>query len=126
MNRESLQYLIRQLADIPEVRTINLSSNHLTDECAQEFADLVTLDRKGVDNPKEQVGFTGVDLSFNDLGPKAAEKVMKFGIQSKWLSYLNIEGNIDIAVQTNMGSFMADNIKAGAGGGGGLARKGAR
>ena len=161
MNRESLQYLIRQLADIPEVRTVNLSSNHLTDECSQEFADLVTLDRKGAENPKEQVrrgkdqalyiqapitqifqltsatlptrpfarrqvGFTGIDISFNDLGPKAAEKVMKFGVQSKWLSYLNLEGNIDIAVENNMGAFMADNIKAGAGSGGGVARKGAR
>ena len=43
---------------------------------------------------------------------------MKFGVTSKWLSFVNLEGNIDLAVENNMGSFMAENIKAGAGLGG--------
>ena len=55
LNREGLQYLVRQLTDIVEVRTIDLSSNHLADDCAQELAELVMLDRKGAENPKEQV-----------------------------------------------------------------------
>ena len=116
MTRENLQQLLRQLQDIHSVRSVNLSNNCLNDESAEELAQLVTLDRSGAKSPRAEVGFAGIDLSFNDLGPIAAEKVFKYGILHKYLHYCNLEGNIDIAVEPGMGTFMADIIKSAASG----------
>ena len=124
IGREQLQIMIKQLQDIASVRTINLSGNLINDESADELARLVTLDRsagRGEPEGSGGVGFAGLDLSFNDLGGRAAEKLFKFGVAYNYLRYLHIEGNLDMALESGMGEFLATTIKQpiGKSGGGG-------
>jgi hypothetical protein len=115
MGKDELKELLRQLVDVRKVRSINLSSNKLGDDSAEDLAALVTLDRPKL--PTDLVtpaGFIGLDVSFNDLGPAAADRVFKFGVLHNHLRYLHIEGNLSIAIEPTMGSSIADWVKAGA------------
>lgn len=126
IGREQLQIMIKQLQDIASVRTINLSGNLINDESADELARLVTLDRsagRGEPEGSGGVGFAGLDLSFNDLGGRAAEKLFKFGVAYNYLRYLHIEGNLDMALESGMGEFLATTIKQPIGKSGGGGRK---
>mmetsp|Transcript_21497 Transcript_21497/g.40434 ORF Transcript_21497/g.40434 Transcript_21497/m.40434 type:complete len:851 (+) Transcript_21497:251-2803(+) len=114
LSREGLQQLIRQLVDIKEVKTINLSGNGLTDEIAGELEQLVVLDRRN--GEESEVGFVGIDLSFNELSQASVQKVFKFGVLHNHLNYVNMEGNILMAEFPGMGVFIADIIMAGSSG----------
>jgi len=115
MARGGLKDLVLQLTDLSDVRSINLSSNFLNDDCCEDLAQLVTLDRPLLPpHTVAPVGFVGIDLSFNDLGPRAFEKVFKFGVLHNHLTWLDVSANVLAAAEATMGSSIADWVKGGA------------
>jgi len=117
MDRDGLQTLIKHLSDLPTVETIDLSHNNLNDESSDELARLVTLDKGSSALTLNPIttGFNCLDLSFNDLGARAVEKIFKFGVAYNFLTTLCLEGNLDCGLEPGVGEFLAGIIKGGVG-----------